>query len=92
VEDSVNLVNHQGTGGSRLLGMVRRFLNLMLPPALAVGLLSLGTIAPISDLWDKVFSWIAVAIMLLYVGIPMWEYHRVQQADQSSSAAVSSGD
>jgi hypothetical protein len=67
--------------------MVRRFLNWTLPPALALGLLSLGTLAPISDLWDKVFSWIAIAILLLYVGVPMWEYHRERQADQSSSAA-----
>ncbi|MDQ3726055.1 MAG: hypothetical protein M3335_09270 [Actinomycetota bacterium] len=73
--------------------MVRNFLNWTLPPALALGLLSLGTLAPISDLWDKVFSWIAVAIMLLYVGAPMWEeYRRERQADQSNSAATSSSD
>jgi hypothetical protein len=72
--------------------MVRRFLNWTLPPALALGLLSLGTLAPISDLWDKVFSWIAIAILLAYVGVPMWEYHRERQADQSSSAAISSRD
>jgi predicted negative regulator of RcsB-dependent stress response len=63
-----------------------------LPPALALGLLSLGTLAPISDLWDKVFSWIAIAILLAYVGVPMWKYHRERQADQSSSAAISSSD
>jgi hypothetical protein len=72
--------------------MVRRFLNWTLPPSLALGLLSLGTLAPISDLWDKVFSWIAIAILLAYVGVPMWEYHRERQADQSSSAAISSRD
>jgi hypothetical protein len=72
--------------------MVRRFLNWTLPPALALGLLSLGTLAPISDLWDKVFSWVAIAILLAYVGVPMWEYHRERQADQSSSAAISSRD
>jgi endonuclease/exonuclease/phosphatase (EEP) superfamily protein YafD len=72
--------------------MVRGFLNWTLPPALALGLLSLGTLAPISDLWDKVFSWIAISIMLVYVGVPMWEYHRERQADQSSSAATSSSD
>ena len=65
----------------RLLGMVRRFLNWTLPPALALGLLSLGTLAPISDLWDKVFSWVAFAILLAYVGVPMWEHRREQQAD-----------
>jgi hypothetical protein len=70
--------------------MVRRFLNSTLPLALALGLLSLGTLAPISDLWDKVFSWIAIAILLLYVGAPMWEYHRARQADQSNSAAIPS--
>lgn len=72
--------------------MVRRFLNWTLPPALALGLLSLGTLAPISDLWDKVFSWVAFAILLAYVSIPMWEYHHARQADQSSSAAISSSD
>jgi hypothetical protein len=57
--------------------MVRRFLNpWTLLPVLALGLLSLGTLAPISDLLDKVFSWIAFAILLVYVGVPMWEYHR----------------
>lgn len=72
--------------------MVRRFLNWTLPPALALGLLSLGTVAPIPDLWDKVFSWVAIAILLLYVGVPMWKYHREPPSDQSSSAAISSSD
>jgi hypothetical protein len=78
---------------ARLLGMVRRLLNpwtFLL--ALAFGLLSLGTLAPISDLLDKVLSWVAIAILLVYVGVPMWEYHRERQADQSSSAAISSSD
>ena len=61
--------------------MVRRFLNWTLPPALALGLVSLGTLAPISGLWDKVFSWIAIAILLVYVGVPMWEYHRERQTE-----------
>jgi predicted negative regulator of RcsB-dependent stress response len=72
--------------------MVRWLLSWILRPAVALGLLSLGTIAPISDLWDKVFSWAAFAILLAYVGVPMWEYHRERQADQSSSAAISSKD
>jgi hypothetical protein len=72
--------------------MVRRLLSWVVPPALALGLLSVGTLAPISDLLDKALSWVAFAILLAYVGIPMWEYHRVQQADQSSSAAISSSD
>lgn len=73
--------------------MIRRYLNSWaLLPALALGLLSLGTLAPISDLLDKVFSWVAIAILLVYVGVPMWEYHREQQADQSSNAAISSSD
>lgn len=62
-----------------------------MPPALALGLLSLGTIAPISDLWDKVFSWIAVAILLAYVGIPMWEFHREQKLGLSTSSSDSQG-
>jgi hypothetical protein len=72
--------------------MVRRLLSWTLPPALALGLLSLGTLTPIPDLLDKVLSWVAFAILLFYVGIPMWEYHREQQADQSSSTAISSSD
>jgi hypothetical protein len=71
--------------------MVRRLLSWALPPALALGLLSLGTLTPIPDLLDKVLSWVAFAILLVYVGVPMWKYHREQQ-DQSSSAAISSSD
>jgi hypothetical protein len=64
--------------------MARRLLNSWtLLPALALGLLSLGTLAPISDLLDKALSWVAFAILLVYVGVPMWEYHRQQQADSS---------
>jgi hypothetical protein len=76
----------------KLFAMVRRFLNWILLPALALGLLSLGTFAPISDLWDKVFSWVAFAILVAYVGVPTWEYGRARHADQSSSAAISSSD
>jgi uncharacterized membrane protein len=64
----------------------------ILLPALALVLLSLGTLTPISDLWDKVFSWIAVAVFLVHVGVAMWEFHRARQADQSSSAAISLSD
>jgi predicted negative regulator of RcsB-dependent stress response len=76
-----------------IFSSIRGHLNiwtLLLP--LAFGLLSLGTLAPISDLLDKVLSWVAVAIMLVWVGVPMWEYHREREADQSSSAAISSSD
>jgi hypothetical protein len=73
--------------------MVRRLLNSWtLLPALALGLLALGTLAPISDLLDKVLSWVAFAILLAYVGVPMWEYHREREADSSSSAAISPRD
>jgi hypothetical protein len=73
--------------------MIRWFLNWMLLPLLALGLLSLGTLTPISDLADKVFSWVAVAIMLVYLAGPMRDYHRAKRAaDQSSSAAISSSD
>jgi hypothetical protein len=72
--------------------MIRRLLDWMLLPALALGLLSVGTLAPISDLLDKVLSWVAVAIMLVYLSVPMREYHRARWADQSSSAAISSSD
>ena len=72
--------------------MIRRLLDWMLLPALALGMLSLGTLAPISDPLDKALSWVAFALLLVYVGVPMWEYHRERQADQSSSAAISSSD
>jgi len=72
--------------------MIRWFLDWMLLPLLALGLLSLGSIAPVSDLWDKVFSWIAVAVMIGYLAGPMRDYHRARRADQSSSAAISSSD
>jgi hypothetical protein len=73
--------------------MIRWFLSWMLLPLLALGLLSLGTLAPISDLADKVLSWVAFAVILVYLGIPMREYHRARRAaDQSSSAAISSSD
>jgi|GEM_PF-4028603 len=58
--------------------MARKLLAFMLPPVLAFGLLSLGTLTPISDLWDKVFSWVAFAILVAYVALPMWEYHRLR--------------
>ena len=67
--------------------MFRTLLNWLLLPALALGLLSVGSLAPISDLLDKALSWVAVAIMLIYLGVPMREYHRARQAAQSSSAA-----
>jgi hypothetical protein len=72
--------------------MVRRLLSWTLPPALALGLLSLGTLTPIPDLLDKVLSWVAFAILLVYVGVPMWEHHRERQADHSRKAAISSSD
>jgi hypothetical protein len=72
--------------------MIRKLLDWLLLPALALGLLSLGSLAPVSDLWDKVFSWVAVAMMLVYLAVPMREYHRARWADQSSSAAISSSD
>lgn len=37
---------------------------------------------------DKAFSWVAFAILLAYVGVPMWEYHRAQRADQPGSGSV----
>lgn len=70
--------------------MVRRLLNSWtVPLALAFGLLSLGTLTPIPDLLDKGLSWVAIAILLVYVGVPMREYHRERKVDQSSSAAIS---
>lgn len=72
--------------------MIRTLLNWLLLPALALGLLSVGSLAPIPDLLDKALSWVAFAILLVYVGVPMREYHRERQAAQSSSAAISSTD
>jgi hypothetical protein len=74
------------------LGTAGWLLSWTLPPVLAVGLLSLGTLTSIPDLLDKALSWVAFAILLVYVGAPMWEYHRERQAEQSSSAASTSSD
>jgi hypothetical protein len=73
--------------------MISRLLNSwILLPALALALLSLGTLAPIPDLLDKVLSWLAIGIMLAYLYVPWREYRRERQADQSSGAAISSSD
>ncbi len=72
--------------------MIRKLFDWLLLPALALGLLSIGSLAPISDLMDKALSWFAVALLLVYVGLPMREYNRARRADQSSSAAISSSD
>ncbi len=83
----------QADKSSSSVSAIRRLVDSrILLPALALVLLSLGTLTPISDLWDKVFSWIAVAMLLVYVGVPMWDVHRAQQTDQSSNAAISSSD
>jgi hypothetical protein len=72
--------------------MIRKLLAWLLLPALAFGLLSLGRLAPVSDLWDKVFSWVAVGVMLIYLVPPTRAYHRARWADQSSRSALSSRD
>jgi hypothetical protein len=82
----------QSLNRAGLPGTIRRLLDWMLLPALALGLLSLKTLAPISDLLDKALSGVAVAILLVYLGVPMREYHRAVRADRSSSTAISSGD
>jgi hypothetical protein len=70
----------------------RQLTGWVLPPVLALGLLSLGSLAPISDLWDKVFSWAGVCVLLAYVGVPWLEYRRALEAERSSKGAISSSD
>jgi hypothetical protein len=60
--------------------------------ALAVGLWSLKFFVPLSGLLEGIFSGVFFAIMLTYSGVGLWEERRERQADQSGSAAASSGD
>lgn len=48
--------------------------------------------APISDSLDEILTGVAIAILLTFSGAYFWQERRVRQADQSNSAAISSGD
>jgi protein-S-isoprenylcysteine O-methyltransferase Ste14 len=58
----------------------------------AAGLLLLGAFAPISDPLDRILSGVGTMLLLVYLAIAWWENRRARQADQSSSAAISSSD
>ena len=61
-------------------------------PLVAIALLGLGAFASVSDPWDRVLTGVGSALILAHLGIDWWEKRRARQADQSSSAAMSSSD
>ena len=61
-------------------------------PIFAVGLMALGAFAPLADPPSRIVSGVGVGLFGLYVGANWWEDRRKRQADQSSSAAISSSD
>lgn len=61
-------------------------------PLIALGLMLVGDFAPVSDSLDRIFSGVAIAILLAFSGIYFWQERRTRQADHSSSAAISSSD
>jgi hypothetical protein len=54
--------------------------------------LSLVALAPLPDLVDTILTWGFVVLMLVFLCGRWWEDRRMRQADQSSGAAISSGD
>jgi len=58
----------------------------------ATGLILLGDFAPISDSLDEILSGAGMAIVLAFSITYFWQQWRARQADQSGSAAISSGD
>jgi hypothetical protein len=54
--------------------------------------MSVRLFAPLSGVWDKILGGAALAIWLAYIAAYIWEDFRKRQADQSSSAAISSSD
>jgi hypothetical protein len=58
--------------------------------AFAVGLMLLGAFGPLPDPWDRIAIGVGAALQLVYIGLDEWEKRRQRQADQSSSAAISS--
>jgi predicted permease len=92
VEDWESWRKRRGNRSSSAEVLRRLMGSWTLLPVLALGLLSLGTLAPMSGHWDKVISWIAIAAILIYLGSPFWEYHCERQADRSSSPATPSSD
>jgi hypothetical protein len=58
----------------------------------AAAILLLAAFAPISDPWDRILSGVGSALIFAYLGMTWWEKRRARQADQSSSAAISSRD
>jgi hypothetical protein len=73
--------------------MAARYLNIrMLLLLLALVLMSVRLLAPLSETWGKIFGWGAVAAWAVFIGVALWEDWRKRQTDQSSTAGISSGD
>jgi hypothetical protein len=61
-------------------------------PLIALGLMALGAFAPLADPQARIVYGVGVGLLGLYVGTNWWGDRRKRQADQSSSAAISSSD
>jgi hypothetical protein len=57
-----------------------------------LGLILVGNFAPVSDSLEDILLGLAIAILLAFSGSYYWQERRERQADQSSSAAISSDD
>jgi hypothetical protein len=71
--------------------MVSRYPNILKwLPFIALGLMLVRDLAPISDSLDGILSGVAIAILLIFSGTYFWQERRARQADQSSRGAISS--
>jgi hypothetical protein len=61
-------------------------------PVIALGLILVRKIAPVSDSLDEVLSGLTMAMMLIFSGSYFWQERRKRQAEQPSGAAVSPSD
>jgi hypothetical protein len=61
-------------------------------PFIALGLMLVGDFAPISDSLGRSLFGAAIAVLLVFSAAYFWQERRARQANQSSSAAISSND
>jgi hypothetical protein len=61
-------------------------------PIFACGLMALGAFAPLADPEGRIVYGVGLGLFAVYIGASRWEDRRKRQADQSSSAAISSSD
>lgn len=64
-------------------------------PLIALGLMLVGDLAPVSDSLDEILLWMAIAILLTFSGSHYWQEwqeRRERRADHSNSDEISPGD